>query len=90
MVTPSAASSNAREMKAVQSKRRISRWVQALLFLLVVATGIAAAILIGQGSLLFTLAPAVMALAALGLPIARRLRRGFHRRRGVDNGCRDI
>lgn len=64
-------------MTAVQTRPRISRLVQALLFVLVLATGIAAAILIGRGSLLFTLAPAVMALAALGLRTRAAFAAGF-------------
>ena len=61
----------------MQKTFRFPRLVRVLLFLLVVAAGIAAAVLIGQGSLLFTLVPAVMALAALGLPVRAAFAAGF-------------
>ncbi len=63
--------------KAVQHTPRVTRFVQTLLFSVVVAAGIAAGILIGQGSLLFALAAAVMALAALGLPLRAAFAAGF-------------
>ncbi|MGH8240720.1 MAG: hypothetical protein ACREXP_27390, partial [Steroidobacteraceae bacterium] len=50
---------------------------RALLFAVVVAAGIAAAVLIGRNSPLFALAPAVMALAALGLPVRGAVIAGF-------------
>jgi putative CocE/NonD family hydrolase len=62
---------------SAEDLRSFPRLVRVLLFLLVVAAGIAAAVLIGQGSLLFTLAPAVMALAALGVPVRAAFAAGF-------------
>jgi len=64
-------------MTPAQVNPRTSLLVHALLFLLVVAAGIATGILIGRGSLLFTVAPAVMALAALGLRMRAAFAAGF-------------